>query len=453
MKNLSVKIRISVWLTVLMGVLAGLLLAFMLSISKVVAVRTAMSQLSQTVQSNLTQTAMSNDRLDLGSDFNFYQNGVSTLIYSRDKALLAGRLPVSFTVEESFQNGLTRMVSAGSEQYLLLDLWLPMGWENGVWLRGMLEAPESRQLTRNLLLVALIIMPVFMALAALGSLWIVRKAFRPLDSITATATSINEAQDLSRRIGLPPKQDEFSRLANTFDQLFQRLEKSFESEKQFTADASHELRTPVSIITGACEYAEKYDETLEERQETITMIHRQAEKMSQLISQLLSMTRLEQRTEPAHLERINLNKLLRTLHEELPYDPCRLILEVPENITIAADPALLSRLVRNLIENAFKYGKPDGCVWISASQNESEVLLEVRDNGIGIPSEEQDKIWQRFYRVDPARSEGGTGLGLSIVRQIAQVHGGYMTLESIPQVGSSFTLHLPIPEDSAVTKT
>ncbi len=445
MKKFSVKIRISVWLTLLTGLLAGLLLVFMLSISRVVADQTAISQLIRIVRSNLAQTSISNGRLDLGSDFVFYQNGVSTLVYSKDEALLAGRLPVSVTMKEGFQNGMVRMVSTGNERYLVLDLWFPVGWESGVWLRGMMEAPENRQLTHNMLMVAFVIMPVFMALAALGSYWIARRAFRPLDSITATAASINEAQDLSSRIGLPPGQDEFSCLAATFDQLFQRLEKSFESEKQFTSDASHELRTPVSIITGACEYAEKYDETMEERKETIAMIHRQADKMSRLIDQLLSMTRLEQGTEVAHLENVELNGLLSCLIEEWACGSHRLILEMPEKITAAVDPALLSRLLWNLVENAIKYGRPDGCVWISARRKEGEILLEVRDNGIGIPSEQQDKIWKRFYRADSARGEGGTGLGLSIVWQIAQIHGGYMTMESIPQVGSVFILHLPDP--------
>jgi hypothetical protein len=197
-----------------------------------------------------------------------------------------------------------------------------------------------------------------------------------LDSITATAASINEAQDLSRRIGLPPGKDEFSQLAAAFDQLLQRLERSFESEKQFTADASHELRTPVSIITGACEYAERYDETGEERQETIAMIHRQADKMSQLISQLMSMTRLEQGTEPVRLERVSLDKLLRSLCGDLACDPSRLVLEVPNGLTVEADPSLLARLLRNLVENGFKYGRPDGHVWISAAKEGGEVLLE-----------------------------------------------------------------------------
>lgn len=453
MKPLSVKLRIAVWLTLLMGLLAVLLLAFLLSISKVVAAQSSMTQLSQTVRNNLSQTGMTNGRLALGDSFSFYQDGVSTLIYSREKALLAGQIPVSFSIEEEFQNGITRVVNAGGGQYLVLDLWLPMGWDSGVWLRGLMEVPENRQLTASLLRVALIVMPAFMALAALGSYWIARRAFRPLDSIMSAAASINEAQDLSRRIGLPPGRDEFSQLAATFDQLFQRLEKSFESEQQFAADASHELRTPVSIIKGACEYAEKYDETPEERLETISMIHRQANRMSQLISQLLSMTRLDQGTETAKLEPVKLNDLIRSLCQEQAYDPHRLILELQEEVTAAADPALLSRLIQNLVENGFKYGRPDGCVWISVRQSGGEILLEVRDNGMGIPSEQQDKIWQRFYRADPARSgEGGTGLGLAIVQQIAHLHGGYMTLESVPRVGSAFTLHLPAAESTDQAK-
>lgn len=446
MKHCSIKVRITLLLTLLMGLLAVLVLAFMLSISQTVAMQTSMSQLSQTVKQNLYQTGMKEGRLELGDSFSFYRNGVSTLIYSRNKALLAGQLPVSFSVEEPFQNGLIRTVDTGEQQYLILDLWLPMGWENGVWLRGLMTAPDNLRLTQNLLRIGLIVMPAFMLLAALGSYWIVRKAFRPLDSITATAMAINEAQDLSRRIDLPPGQDEFSRLASTFDQLFERLEKSFEAEKQFTADASHELRTPVSIIKGACEYAQKYDETPEERQETISMIHRQADRMSDLISQLLSMTRLEQGTELAHMQYLDLGKLLVSLCQEQGYDSQRLTMELQEGVTVGADPALLSRLIQNLVENAFKYGKPDGHVWVSLHQSTDEVLLEVRDDGIGISAEEQDKIWKRFYQVDPARSGGvGAGLGLSMVRQIAHAHGGYMTLDSVPRVGSAFTLHLPIP--------
>ena len=169
--------------------------------------------------------------------------------------------------------------------------------------------------------------------------------------------------------------------------------------------------------------------------------------MSQLISQLLSMTRLEQGTEPTRLEQVNLNSLIRTLCKEQGYDPGRVTLELDEDSMAEADPTLMTRLVQNLVENGLKYSGPDGHVWVSVRQSGGEILLEVRDNGEGIPAEEQEKIWQRFYRADTARSgEGGAGLGLSIVQQIAQLHGGCMTLESVPRVGSAFTLHLPRPE-------
>ncbi len=444
MKRTSVKARITVWLTLLMTLLAGLLLTFMLAISSAVASQTATAQLTQTLRSNLGQVGMAGDKLDLGEGFSFYQNGVSTLIYSQGEALIAGQLPVSFPASVPFQSGQIRTVSAGGTAYLVLDLWLPAGWESGVWVRGLMEAPENRQVLENLLRVALVALPVFIILAALGSYWIARRAFRPLDSITATAEAINEARDLSRRIALPPGRDEFSRLAATFDRLFERLERSFEAEKQFTADASHELRTPVSIIKGACEYAEKYDETPEERQETIAMIHRQAVKMSALISQLLSMTRLEQGTELARPEQVELGEMVSSLCREQGYDPRQVRPEIEPGLTARADPILLSRLIRNLVDNALKYGKPGGHVWISAVRQGEEIQISVRDDGIGIPLDQQEKIWQRFYQVDPSRSgEGGAGLGLAMVRQIALAHGGHMTLESAPGAGSCFTLHLP----------
>ena len=444
MKQHSVKLKLTLWLTLLMTALAGLLLVFMLLIGNVVASQTAMSQLSQTLQANLGQIGMTDGKLNFGDAFSFYRNGVSTLIYSQNEALLAGQIPVSFTAEEPFQNGVTRVVAAGSEQYLVLDLWLPMGWENGVWVRGLMEAPKNQQLVHNLLLVILLSFPVFLLLVVLGSYWIVQRAFRPLERMIATAEAINEARDLSRRIALPAGENEFFRLANTFDQLFERLERSFEAEKQFTADASHELRTPVSIIKGACEYAEKYDETPEERQETIAMIHRQAVKMSDLIGKLLSMTRLEQGTESVKLEDIELGSLLRTLCEEQHYEQNRVFLHLQEEILVRADGALLSRLVQNLIENGLKYGKPDGQVWVTLLRQQGEILLQVQDEGIGIATEQQEKIWQRFYQVNPSRSgEEGAGLGLALVQQIAQLHGGYMTLDSTVGVGSTFTLHLP----------
>ena len=251
MKKVSVKTKIVFWLTMLTALLAVLLVIFMMAISNRVSDQTAEDQLVSAVRNRIGQIHMEQGKPKLGKGFRFYQNGVTMLIYSKKETLLAGQIPISFVFGEPFQNGLVRMIDAGEIQYFMLDLWVSDGWDNGVWVRGLIEAPDNRMSAYHLLKVALITLPFFMALAAVGSYRIIRRAFQPLDAINATAAAINEARDLSRRIGLPPGEDEFSRLGSSFDELFERLERSFEAEKQFTADASHELRTPGSIIKGA----------------------------------------------------------------------------------------------------------------------------------------------------------------------------------------------------------
>ncbi|MBQ3104785.1 MAG: HAMP domain-containing histidine kinase [Lachnospiraceae bacterium] len=452
MKKYSVKVKITIWLLLLMAVLSLLLLLFMLSVSNRVVRQAAVTQLSETVRDKVAKVYMSQGKLHIDPAFGFHENGVSILIYSKNQALLAGQLPVAFSAPEAFENGEIRVVTAEHGEYLLLDLWRPSNWEEGIWIRGILEAPGNRQTTEYLLILSGVTLPSFVLLAALGGYLILRRAFRPLDRINATAASINEVGDLSRRIGLQPGKDEFSRLAANFDALFERLETSFETVKQFTADASHELRTPVSIIKGACEYGMKFDETPEERGETLRMIHRQSVRMSELIAQLLSMTRLDQGTEAIAFRPLELGSFVGELCEEREYERERLTVALDKDAWVKGDPVLLSRLTSNLIDNAFKYGKEKGHVWVYVQRRETEVLLQVKDNGIGIPKEEQEKIWKRFYQVDASRSDedAGTGLGLAMVRQIARLHGGYMTLESIPDTGSEFTLHLPLAESKEV---
>lgn len=451
MRKISVKLKITLWITLLMTILFLFLVAFTLFISRTVVLSSARQQLISTTRNSVGNISFSQGKLSTTEGFSFYQNGVSILVYSQAESLLAGQLPMSFTAKEPFQSGQVRTVEGASISYVVLDLWLPSSWEEGVWVRGLMEVPRNEQTTDNLIKIAAIALPVFILLTAVGGYLLVRRAFRPLEQISATAQAMGEAKDLSRRIGLPPGRDEFSRLAQTFDQLFARLERSFEAEKQFTADASHELRTPVSIIKGACEYGLKYDETPEERQETLEMIARQAEKMAQLIGQLLSMTRLDQGTEGARLEPVDLGVLVEGLIRERGYEEDKLFLSVSPGVKVRGDGALLARLTENLVENAFKYGKPEGHVWVTVKSQGEEGILEVRDDGIGIPKDQQEKIWQRFYQVDPSRSDesSGVGLGLSMVRQIAQLHGGTVTLDSVEGIGSAFALHLPLWKEEA----
>ena len=446
MRKLSVKVKITGWYLLLMTIMAGLLLAFLVAVSGSVSTQTAMDQLEQTVRANLRQVDMADGSLQFGENFLFYDNGVYTLIYSQSEALLAGQVPVGFTASEPFQNGLTRPVDVDGARYYVLDFWVPLGWDSGVWVRGVLEAPENPRLVTNLLYIAMIALPLFILLAAAGGYAIARRAFRPLDRITATAAAIGEAADLSRRVEVPPGDNEFTRLARTFNQMFERLERSFEAEQQFTADASHELRTPVSVIKSACEYAEKYGETPEEREETMAMIHRQADRMSLLIEQLLRITRLDQGTGISLQENVDLTELVRTACADQPREEGRLLVEAEAGISVRGDAALLTRLLQNLIDNGFKYGKPGGHVWVSLRREAGEVLLSVRDDGVGIEKDQQEKVWQRFYQVDPSRREGGgAGLGLAMVKKIAQLHGGTVTLDSSPGRGTRGAGERPRP--------
>lgn len=446
MKKMSVKVKITLWLTALVAMLTIVLVSMALFVSSYVATDEAMKQLETIVRQNISHIKVTDTIPVIDDDFMYYHNGVSTLVYSKSGSLIAGQIPVNFKTATDFEKGKIRTVESGEDGFLVMDMWLPYDWDSGVWIRGLADMPDLDYLYRYLLAVSAITLPLFTLLAGFGSWFIIKGSFRPLDKINAAAEAINEAKDLSGRINLPKGRDEFSRLAENFDSMFERLERSFEAEKQFTADASHELRTPIAIIKSACDYSLKYDETGDEFKESVSVVQRQADKMSQLVNQLLSMTRMEQGTEKANFEQIDLGDFVNSMYCEQQWGKKGVFLTAEEGITVKADKELLSRLVINLAENALKYGGSPGIVKISVISDGQEAVLAVKDNGNGIAEEHREKIWQRFYQVDSSRTDkkdGGTGLGLAIVQQIARIHGGYMTLDSEVGKGSTFALHLP----------
>lgn len=454
MKKSSIKLRLTLWYTLLMLLMAAVTLTFVLVISSSVANQTTLDSLDRALRENALQVDLENGELQIGSGFSFYHSGIYTVIYSESQALMAGQLPQAFSsLSLPFENGLTRPVDTEQGSYYVMDLWLPSGWEDGIWLRGITEISQGADTRQNLLIAAGVALPLFILLGALGGWFIVRRALRPLDSINATAAAINEGRDLSARINLGKAPEEFSRLAENFDRMLERLERAFEAEKHFTSDASHELRTPLSVILSACEYSEKFDETPEEQRETIQTVYRQGKKMSALINQLLQMTRLDQGTEKLNMELLDLSALAEELCRDQGERSARIITDIAPGAKVRGDRLLLVRLIQNLLDNAYKYGKAEGRVWLSLRRDEGEVQLTVRDEGEGIAPEQQEKIWQRFYQADPSRSGGqGAGLGLSMVEQIARIHNGRMSLSSRPGEGSAFTLHLPEVGENAGEK-
>ena len=446
MKRLSVKQKLTIWIILLMLLLVGLVLGFMLAVSSSVVTEHAHDQLTTTLRGNLSGISRENGTLSFSEDFSFTRSGVYTLVYSDSGALLAGQPPLSFPEGITFENGITRTVSGAADDFYVLDYWLHFGWDDGVWVRGVTPMPDTADILNELADIALLLLPLMVIVSGLGAYLIARSTFRPIDRMIRTVGEISEGRDLSCRIGLPSGRDEISRLGQAFDSMFARLETSFEAEKQFTSDASHELRTPVAVILAQCGDARRNAQTLEQYAEAIDVVERQAKRMSDMIARLLQMTRLEQGTQRIAMEHADISSLVEVICGEQPQLPQGITLQsdIQPDVEAWFDVTLMSRLLQNLINNAAQYGRENGHIWVMLRRMEGDVVLSVRDDGIGIPAEQLDKIWQRFYQVEPARgAEGGAGLGLPMVQQIAALHGGTVTVDSREGEGSCFTLRFP----------
>lgn len=445
MKRFSVKLRLTLWITLLMFLLTALVLVCMVAVSRDVVTENAYDQLTSVVQSNISGISKENGSLTFAEGFSFTQNGVYTTVYSDAGALLAGQLPLGFPEGVAFENGISRPVEGENGDFYVLDLHLPFSWEDGVWVRGIIAAPDVADVLDDLTGIALLLLPLMVVISGVGAYLLARSTFRPIDRIINAAETIGEGRDLSRRIGLPPGRDEISRLGQAFDSMFARLETSFEAEKQFTSDASHELRTPTAVILAQCEDARRHAETPEQYAQAVEVIERQARRMSGLIAQLLQMTRLEQGTQRAAFEHADLSALTEVICEETPTADAVLQTDIQPDIEADFDVTLVSRLLQNLLNNAVRYG--GGHIWVTLRRDGADAVLSVRDDGAGIPADLQDKIWQRFYQADASRSgENGAGLGLPMVRQIAALHGGTVSLTSAPGKGSCFTFRFPIEQ-------
>lgn len=449
MKRLSVKQKLAFYIALLTLLVVVLVVGALMSVSSSVVEGHMSSQLESTLRGKLPGISRENGNLSFAQGFSFVENGVYTVVYNKSGALLAGQMPLDFPDGVEFENGMIR--TAG--EYYVLDFRLPFGWDDYIWVRGVAPMVDTDNIIVDFLLLGLILLPLAVLISGAGAYLIARSTFRPIERIMAAAEAIGEGRDLSRRIGLPPGRDEISRMGAAFDQMFARLENSFETEQQFTSDASHELRTPVAVILAQCEEARTHAMTEEEYAQAFDVVERQAKRMSTMIGQLLQMTRLEQGTQRAVFEEADLSGLVEVVCAEQPAAEKHIAIETDLQPDVEAwfDVTLMSRLLQNLLSNAVRYGRENGHIWVTLRRNGNEVTLAVRDDGIGIPANKLDKIWQRFYQVDDARgAERGTGLGLTMVRQIARLHGGQITVDSIEGAGSCFTLRFPAePPDKA----
>ena len=375
-----------------------------------------------------------------------------------DNNLLYGESPVRLSREQVFTHLKVEPLKYNGENYYIYERQLQGKNLDGLWVRGIASRREGTHLLSTIVHNAAWLLPILAVLSVLVGYLITRRSLAPAEQIIATAESIGSGSDLSRRIELPAGCGEFHVLADSYNRMFDRLEESFQREKQFTSDVSHELRTPVAVILSQCEFSLEMDETPEDYREALQTIQQQSLKMKDLIAQLLFFSRLEQGREPLQIAACDLSRLVSEICTEqsaLSTRGITLSQNISEQVIAAVDQRLFSRVVTNLLSNAYKYGRDNGHITVSLHSSggcdaspADTVMLQVADDGIGIAEEHLPRIFDRFYQVDSARTaddsgEAGAGLGLAMVREIVQMHGGQITVESQPEEGTVFTVTLP----------
>ncbi|MCZ7574689.1 MAG: HAMP domain-containing histidine kinase [Ardenticatenaceae bacterium] len=273
-------------------------------------------------------------------------------------------------------------------------------------------------------------------------------ALRPVATLTETASTIARSRELGRRVPIGSRRDELGQLAATFNEMLASLEQAYRAQQRFVADASHELRAPLTAIQANLELLERQPNMpAGEQREAVGEASREARRLARLVADLLALARadagLALKRRPVDLDAVVLEAFRAA--RQLAHGQT-LALEPFEPARVAGDEDLLKQLVLILLDNALKYTPPAGCVTLGLRRRGARAELLVGDTGVGIPAEDLPHVFERFYRADPARSRdpGGTGLGLSIARWIAAHHGGQIDLQSQPGQGTLVTVRLPL---------
>ena len=283
-------------------------------------------------------------------------------------------------------------------------------------------------------------------LGLVGGWWLASRAIRPIEDISATAAKISGG-DLARRIDVGETESELGRLASVLNSTFARLDSAFTQQRQFTSDAAHELRTPVSVMLAQTQTTLTRERSAAEYRETIESCQRAAQRMRRLIESLLELARLDAGQQPMKHARFDLGQTARDCVALIePLAAARHIKITCElsSLPCAGDSERLAQVITNLLTNAITYNQEDGEVRIDGETKDGSVILRVSDTGVGISAEDLPRVFDRFYRVDTSRTSGNTGLGLAIAKAIVEAHGGQIEVASQPGKGTVFTVRVPL---------
>lgn len=447
-KITSIKTRITIWYTTLMFVLIVVVLSLVGGLSYQLSI----DSIEKNVVLQVTQVTerLSKRQPDVFEIFESKEEFKNVSIYEMNGKYIVGQYNYD-VVNIPFEESIPRRESIDGKDYIVYDTRTqgPPGRHGGFWIRGVESVSSTTLLGRSAIVIMLILIPLILLLTALGGYYITKKAFNPVNNIVKTANDISAQKDISKRIEIAPdsKEDELHHLSVTLNKMLDKIENLIKQEKQFTSDASHELRTPISVILAQGEYLLDIAKDEKEKELAQTIVDK-SKQVSKLVSRLLLLARIDQNRQKFNKEKVDIGVIIDvavdSMKELAAQKDILLFSNVPEGTIVDADESLLLSAITNLISNGIKYGNESGHVSVSASKVGDKTEIIVADNGVGISEEHIDKIWTRFYRVDDVRNDeyGSSGLGLSMVKSIIELHGGEITVKSSLGRGTEFRIML-----------
>ena len=443
---MSAKMRLTLWFLLMVLILAVLTIGFILVLNGTAVTDDPAGRLVKVIVYNADHLEFEHGHFDWNNIY-MYRRGVYCTVYDERGNMLVGASIDDIHVELPFEANEIRTVEIGGQSYYIYDTFVDMSVSD-VWMRGIISTDDRSGLMHTILVLTFTLLPALLVITALGGWLIAAKAFRPMEKILAAADSISDGRDLSARIGLIEGPEEMVRLSRSFDRMFGRLESSFVCEQQFTTDASHELRTPITVILAECDRAKRKCESREDFLMSVGVIEEQGQRMSELVQSLLSLTRLQHGTDKYPLCSADLSEFTDACCCEasaVRQNGISLEADIESGVIARFNPSLMARLLHNLLQNAYKYGKEGGHIRLSLRKEGKTAVLRVEDDGIGIAEENIDKIWLRFWQGEQrGDDDSGTGLGLAMVKEIAEFHNGSAEVESKLGKGSVFTVTIPI---------
>lgn len=433
-ENFPITVKVTLWYTVFVVVLISVMLTISFAIADKMTGDVNQRELTAVV--NEMASEMDSDP----EEFDDFDNGIYFVRYNSEGIEMGGMSPKGFDLTLEQSEGIVSSYRKKGEKYYYYDR--KINGTDGEWVRGIAPVNKLSEEVKRMLLTIIILSPILLLVIVYGGYKIIKKALSPVAKISNTATEIQKNGDFSKRIEIDNGQNEIHKMANAFNEMLNSLENFYLHEKQFSSDVSHELRTPVSVILTESQYSLEYVDNIEEARDSFSVIQRQAKRMSEMINQIMELSKIEKQTDIPS-DRINFSetveKILGDYKNLFAEKNIEMAKKIEENIYIIGDKIMIERLFDNLLNNAMKFTKDK--INVKLYSEEERCVLEIEDNGIGISEQDKELIWKRFYQVNDSRNKKinkGFGLGLFLVSKIIEQHGAVIDVEGSLNEGTRF---------------